>query len=138
MLQLAGRALRARPSDRLGRILERAARGSSACRSIRGSASGSGMRPMSLACRACGRRPTRYSGSRRVSPGPRGRHGSTCGCTPYLADHRVQRAAIMPAAAYLEVAFAAGPRRHSAASAASCGKSPSPIRASSQPINRYG
>jgi len=27
---------------------------------------------------------------------------------PYLADHRVQRAAIMPAAAYLELAFAAG------------------------------
>ena len=28
--------------------------------------------------------------------------------TPYLADHRVQHAAIMPAAAYLELAFAAG------------------------------
>ncbi len=27
---------------------------------------------------------------------------------PYLADHRVQHASIMPAAAYLEVAFAAG------------------------------
>ncbi len=27
---------------------------------------------------------------------------------PYLADHRVQHAAIMPAAAYLELAFAAG------------------------------